>query len=253
MIRLGGDERPQRPLAALLEWSAERLGPAVGGCVLLSRRRQPVAWAWGSVGSALLETDAELARRLQRRLFPPELSSALAHRLDADPAQAPVAGLEPSDLGPDAERVGALLAERDLSLPSLLVLRGEGRVAAIAWLCSEREDGDGHVDRLRALRRVQPLLQLAVAAGDRPAPLRRPGLAAHGLTARELAVAELALTGARNAAIAARLGISERTVKNHMGRVLAKCGVRSRTQLIALHGFGGEGMGLSGEAVGTSG
>ena len=221
--------------------------------MLLSRRRQPVAWAWGSAGSELLEADAELARRLQRHLFPPERSSALAHRLDADPAQAPLAALEAGELGPDADRVVALLAERDLSPPSLLVLRGEGRVAAIVWLCSERQDADGDADRLRALRRVQPLLQLAVAAGAHPVPPQCPELAARGLTERELAVAELALTGAGNAAIAARLGISERTVKNHMGRVLTKCGVRSRTQLIALYGRGGEEMGLSDEGIGTSG
>jgi DNA-binding CsgD family transcriptional regulator len=59
-------------------------------------------------------------------------------------------------------------------------------------------------------------------------------LADRGLTERELAVARLALEGRSNADIAVALGISQSTVKHHIGRVLAKCGVRSRTQLIAL-------------------
>jgi DNA-binding NarL/FixJ family response regulator len=54
------------------------------------------------------------------------------------------------------------------------------------------------------------------------------------LTARELSVARLALGGQSNADIGETLGITQSTVKHHMGRILAKCGVRSRTQLLAL-------------------
>jgi DNA-binding NarL/FixJ family response regulator len=46
-------------------------------------------------------------------------------------------------------------------------------------------------------------------------------------------VARLAVGGASNMEIAAQLGITESTVKNRMSRVLKKCGVRSRAQLIA--------------------
>jgi DNA-binding NarL/FixJ family response regulator len=55
-----------------------------------------------------------------------------------------------------------------------------------------------------------------------------------GLTEREAAVTRLVVRGRGNAAIARELGISESTVKKHVSRVLDKCGVRSRTQLIAL-------------------
>jgi DNA-binding NarL/FixJ family response regulator len=40
--------------------------------------------------------------------------------------------------------------------------------------------------------------------------------------------------GSSNAAIAAELFMSEKTVKNHINRIYAKLGVRTRAQAIAL-------------------
>jgi DNA-binding CsgD family transcriptional regulator len=51
------------------------------------------------------------------------------------------------------------------------------------------------------------------------------------LTPREQTVAELAATGARNRAIAIRLGITERTVEVHLGNAFRKLGVKSRAEL----------------------
>lgn len=54
------------------------------------------------------------------------------------------------------------------------------------------------------------------------------------LTARELDVLRLVATGLPNKAIALHLGISEHTVKFHVGTVLGKLNAASRTEAVAL-------------------
>ena len=57
---------------------------------------------------------------------------------------------------------------------------------------------------------------------------------APGLTARERDVARAAARGATSRAIADELGLSARTVDNHLGSVYAKLGVSGRTELAAV-------------------
>lgn len=54
-----------------------------------------------------------------------------------------------------------------------------------------------------------------------------------GLTPRERELFELVLGGASNAQIAARLVVSEKTVKNHLNHIYAKLGATSRAQAMA--------------------
>jgi len=56
----------------------------------------------------------------------------------------------------------------------------------------------------------------------------------NGLTPRERAVLEGIAGGLDNAEIAASLGLSEKTVRNHITRVFAKIGVAHRYQAIVL-------------------
>jgi DNA-binding NarL/FixJ family response regulator len=73
---------------------------------------------------------------------------------------------------------------------------------------------------------VAARLVSALADGRRPAP--------DELTRRERDVLELIVRGRSNKRIALELGIAEKTVKTHVGHVLAKLGVADRTQAALL-------------------
>jgi DNA-binding NarL/FixJ family response regulator len=78
--------------------------------------------------------------------------------------------------------------------------------------------GEALLDPSVAARLVE---ELAGSAGDD---------AAEALTPREREVLELLARGLSNKRIALELGVAERTVKAHVGHVLAKLGVSDRTQ-----------------------
>ncbi|MFI5907566.1 response regulator [Dactylosporangium sp. NPDC051541] len=58
----------------------------------------------------------------------------------------------------------------------------------------------------------------------------RPADTPTDLTTRELEILRLVATGATNREIAARMFLSEGTVKNHVSRILTRLGLRDRTQ-----------------------
>ena len=70
-------------------------------------------------------------------------------------------------------------------------------------------------------------LRRLVTALDRVLPAQTPRI---DLTEREQAVLRLIAVGATNREIAARLHLSEGTVKNHVSRILERLGLRDRTQ-----------------------
>ena len=56
----------------------------------------------------------------------------------------------------------------------------------------------------------------------------KPKVRPHGLTAREVEVLRLVAQGASNKEIAAKLVLSEKTVRNHVERTYTKIGVSNR-------------------------
>lgn len=78
---------------------------------------------------------------------------------------------------------------------------------------------------------LAPLLHI-LQPSDTPQIIALPGSDDY-LTARESEVLRLLATGATNPAIAAQLSITERTVKAHVTRILAKLGAATRTEAVA--------------------
>ena len=88
---------------------------------------------------------------------------------------------------------------------------------------------------IRAAHAGEALLDPAVAARLVDAIAQPPGEEPQAqLTPREREVLELIAGGLSNKRIALELGVSEKTVKTHVGHLLAKLGVHDRTQA-ALH------------------
>jgi DNA-binding CsgD family transcriptional regulator len=142
------------------------------------------------------------------------------------------------DVGGEAAFAGSRHAEYlglyGLGAQASVYLRQDDRIVATIALL--RAAGKPHFDprAIGLLRRTQPFLEHAHLLARRPASVA-PAAAAldgHGLTPREAEVARLAAGGATNAEIARALCVTVATVKTHVVHVLAKLGVRTRTELV---------------------
>ncbi|WP_415924250.1 hybrid sensor histidine kinase/response regulator transcription factor [Streptomyces sp. AK08-02] len=169
----------------------------------------------------LLDGDADAAVSAQRLLFATGLrDTALRH------ARAVVAAAEDGDLrGVREEARAGLTALRDL-LAGL-------RAGAAGFLLKDAEP-ERVIDAVRVVHGGAALLDPAVTRRlfdrftDGPGPLdaARLGL----LTPRETEVLRQVARGLSNAEIAAVLGVSAPTVKDHVSVLLGKLGVRDRVQ-----------------------
>ena len=104
-------------------------------------------------------------------------------------------------------------------------------VAAIRSVASGDAVVSPRVTR-RMLEMFADRLPDGAASPSRGTPGVDPRLAE--LTAREREVLEAVAEGLSNAEIAERMFLSEATVKTHVGRILAKLGVRDRVQAVVL-------------------
>jgi DNA-binding NarL/FixJ family response regulator len=110
------------------------------------------------------------------------------------------------------------------------------RAGAAGYLLKDLS-ADHLLEAVRAAARGESLLAprvvskvVAEFARLPPGPARGVSKAEHALSTRELEVLTLLARGAVNKEIAAALGLSEGTVKNHLTSLFSKLGVSHRTQ-----------------------
>jgi DNA-binding NarL/FixJ family response regulator len=138
---------------------------------------------------------------------------------------------------PDRDGLGALPRLRELARVIVLTSFGEDdrlfaalRGGAVGFLLKDTEPAE-LVRAIRAADAGQSPLSPAVAARviDQLAQAGRPR-AIEALTPREREVLRLIAEGLSNKRIARELGVAEKTVKTHVGHVLAKLELTDRTQ-----------------------
>jgi DNA-binding NarL/FixJ family response regulator len=102
----------------------------------------------------------------------------------------------------------------------------EGLVAAIRTIAAG--------DAVLAPAATRRLIRQFTTQPAEPPGSRRAAQIQHALTSREQDVFALIAAGMSNSEIAARLHLSGGTVKIHVGRILAKLGLRDRVQAVVL-------------------
>jgi DNA-binding CsgD family transcriptional regulator/tetratricopeptide (TPR) repeat protein len=204
-----GDPDPRTPLDdawRLAEPTAElpRLGP-------VAVARAEAAWLAGDAGGVDAATAGVLPLALG--LDPRLLAELVTWRRRA--------GLEP-DGGGAATDWAALGCPYEAALARA----DSGGDDDLRLALDELQELGAHAAAAIVMRRLRELGARGVRRGPRPATRSNPA----GLTARELEVLALLTDGLRNAEIASRLVVSQRTVGHHVGAILRKLDVQTRMQ-----------------------
>ena len=101
------------------------------------------------------------------------------------------------------------------------------------WVATGREDLGGQAQPAWDRGAGLSIEDAAAMARRGRGPRRRPAFGWSSLTPAERDVADLVARGLTNPEIAARLGVSAGTIKDHVSSALRKLGVRTRAELAA--------------------
>lgn len=116
-----------------------------------------------------------------------------------------------------------------------MFFRQNDRIVAVLSLVRRRASRPFTRREVEILDKVQPFIEYSLGKiyiSNRVH--NRTSLSAeYGLTAREMDVVEIALTGVGNKVLSKHLGISLPTLRTHLQRIFAKVGVRSHAELIS--------------------
>jgi DNA-binding CsgD family transcriptional regulator/tetratricopeptide (TPR) repeat protein len=222
------DARPCRIAScdAELEVARAWVEAAVGDRVAARRRAVATAWAQHEAG---LHGPAAFAAHEAARLGAVSEAEPLFGALDRR-VEGPLCAAWAQEVGALASRDAAALESAAEALAAAGALLDAAEADATASVV-HREAGR----RLAAQRAAARALKSAASCGGPRTPLLDPlrDDAAAELTPRELHIARLAASGRTRREIATALGLSMRTVSNHLNHIYAKLGVADRASLAA--------------------
>ena len=219
-----GDGDPWRPLDEALELARstgelQRLGPVAAA-------RAEARWLTATSDRIAEETTAilELAAARGDAWTAGELCLWRRRGGLDDEVTATFATPFAAELGGDARGAAAMWTDRGCPYEAALALGGSDDEAAMREGLAELQALGARAAAALVARRLRERGALDVSRGPRPNTRSNPA----GLTARQLQVLELIAQGQRNADIAARLFVSEKTVDHHVSAILSKLGVPTR-------------------------
>jgi ATP/maltotriose-dependent transcriptional regulator MalT len=199
---------------------------------VVSAARAEAAWVEGRLEAVRDETEDAFARalRLKARNCVGELAvwRRRAGIQDGDlPIEVPDQWA--AELGGDHVRAGRIWTELGCPYDAALALSGSDDEASLRDALAELQRLGARAAAGLVARRLRELGARGLPRGPRESTREN----AFQLTQRETEVLELVAQGLRDADIAERLFLSEKTVNHHVSAILRKLGVSTRTQAAA--------------------